>query len=135
MAPCACRHHAGLLTEGRNCLTPATFGNCATPRARAWRLGWDALPETDPSIVYAWDLHATIESRMAALDAQLPAVRYISSAWMFDRICDAASGTCGPNAPGTDTVIYYGDHHLSTAGSMYLAPFLNCELASFGLVA
>ena len=33
-----------LLLDGRECIHPDDFANCATPRARAWRLGWPVHP-------------------------------------------------------------------------------------------
>ena len=117
------------------CLTPDTFARCATPRTRAWYLGWTIQASDHPTVVYARNLRDTFEQRLTGLDTESAAVRYISSEWMFDRICDPISGLCGPNAPGTNTVIYYDDHHLSTAGAVFLAPFINCQLAQFGLLS
>ena len=127
------RAHAGgnQRVDGTGCLEPATFHKCATPRESAWRLSWDSFDPSHPSVLYAWSLRATIEARMYQLAAS-PGVKYIPSSWMFDHLCDA--NVCGPTIPGTNTVMFYGDHHLSTAGAMYLAPFFNCEFASMRLL-
>jgi len=125
-----------LLANGRDCVQPASYAACATPRTQALRLGWSVHPANHPSNLYSWSLHAAIEQRMQSFTAQRPSTaRYVTSAWMFDRLCDAATGMCGPTAPGTTTVVYVDDHHLSTSGSMYLAPFFNCKLRELGLIA
>jgi len=125
-----------LLANGRDCVQPASYAACATPRTQAFRLGWSVHPANHPSNLYSWSLHAAIEQRMQSFTAQRPSTaRYVTSAWMFDRLCDAATGMCGPTAPGTTTVVYVDDHHLSTSGSMYLAPFFNCKLRELGLIA
>ena len=51
----------------------------------------------------------------------------------FDLFC--AGGVCGAQIPGTDVlgVVDYG--HLTTAGSLYVAPFLTCFLESRNLSA
>ena len=51
----------------------------------------------------------------------------------FDLFCDA--GTCGAYAPGTDVLAVVDYGHLSTAGSLYVAPFLSCFLEAEGLVS
>ena len=106
----------------------------ATPRERAYRLGWVVQPANHSSVQYAWSMHNATESLMTQLDEQAANVRYIPSSWFFDRLCDPVSGLCGPTAPGTNTVIYFDSHHFSLAGSMYLAPFLSCKMQALGLL-
>ena len=53
--------------------------------------------------------------------------------WFYDRLCTASS--CGVNVPGTSTAAYLDQNHLSTAGSLYLAPFMNCFLSDQGLLS
>ena len=57
---------------------------------------------------------------------------YLPPSWLYDKLCSAT--TCGAVVPGTNTVSYYDQNHLSTAGSLFLAPFLNCYLRQMGLV-
>lgn len=123
-----------ILRDGRECTHPTDFGDCATPRERAWRLGWPVHPADHPTVTYAWSLHATLEARFEAFAQQTPNALYITSQWMFDQLCDPHTGLCGPTVPGTETVAYFDSHHLSTAGSMYLAPLLNCKLRDLGLL-
>lgn len=124
-----------LLEEGRNCLHTDTRAQCATNRTRAFRYGWNVQPVTHPSVVYAWQLYAQTEQLMSQFADQYVHVEYIPSSWFFNHLCDPTTGICGPTAPGTDTVIYFDTHHLTTAGSMYLAPFLNCKLRELGVLS
>ena len=71
----------------------------------------------------------------AALAAQHPAtIHYLPSDWVWSKLCDAATDTCGPAVPGTRTVAWLDRGHISTAGAVYLAPFFNCWLAERGLL-
>jgi peptidoglycan/LPS O-acetylase OafA/YrhL len=45
-----------------------------------------------------------------------------------------ADGACDAHVPGTDVLALVDYGHLTTAGSLYLAPFLACALESLGLV-
>ena len=78
-------------------------------------------------------LHQAVDAMHAQVAAEYPSsVKYLPVSWFYDKLCTAT--TCGATVPGTDTVAYLDTNHLSTAGSLYLAPFLNCYLASEGLL-
>lgn len=48
--------------------------------------------------------------------------------------CDVAQHSCGAQIPGTDTLAYYDDQHLSSAGALYLWPYLCSFLSDSGLL-
>ena len=52
---------------------------------------------------------------------------------LFEPFCVGA--ICYGVVPGTTTVAYYDDDHVNTAGSIYLAPFINCFFRSAGLIS
>ena len=73
-------------------------------------------------------LHAVNETTLLdALPASLP------PSWMYDKLC--TDTTCGAEVPGTHTIAFVDQNHLSTAGSLYLGPFLNCFLHDSGLLS
>ena len=63
---------------------------------------------------------------MAAAEAAWAGLGDVAFFRAFDLFC--ADGVCGAQIPGTDVlgVVDYG--HLTTAGSLYVAPFLSCFL-------
>ena len=107
-----------LTHQGRTCLYPNTFASCRTPRSSA--------------VVYTQALHVATDAAYAALASEVSNVKYIPSAWVYDRLC--TSTECGPELPGTTAVGWLDDWHLSTAGSLYLAPFLHCWLTDNGVI-
>ena len=46
-----------------------------------------------------------------------------------------SNSVCDAYIPGTDILGLVDYGHLTTAGSLYLAPFLSCALEGLGLVA
>jgi len=116
--------------RGRRCVTPETFGDCVTPRSQA---AWYTLEKANPQ-ENGWQLHEEIDQMLASLAAEHSAVEYLDSAWVWDKMCDAQTDTCGPAVPGTTTVAWLDMQHLSTAGALYLGPFLNCWLHEKGLL-
>ena len=46
-----------------------------------------------------------------------------------------SNGLCDSFIPGTDVLALVDYGHLTTAGSLYLAPFVSCALEGLGLVA
>lgn len=99
--------------EGRLCRTPTTADDCVTPIQTA--------------TFYHLELHQATDAAYAAFAREKSdSVVYLDAAWMYARLCDISIGQCGPHVPGTATVAYYDAHHLSTAGSLYLAPFFHC---------
>ena len=53
-------------------------------------------------------------------------------AGLTDLFC--AGDICSPRIPGTNTMGYADGSHLSTAGALYLAPFIECFMRSRGLI-
>ena len=70
---------------------------------------------------------------MAAAEAAWAGLGDVAFFRAFDLFC--AGGVCGAQIPGTDVlgVVDYG--HLTTAGSLYVAPFLTCFLEARNLSA
>ena len=100
-------------------------------RACARRYNW---PE-DHRRVDAISLHQAADAMHAALAAESTSTHYIDATWMHDKLCDA-NGKCGPTVPGsTSTYAWLDTNHLSTAGSLYLAPFFNCFLQAAGMLS
>ena len=93
----------------------------AAPRASTCR-----LPKRQ-ALQHSWERHVALESLLASLATN--STHYFHA---FDLFCDKAY--CSALVPGTLTVAYQDRQHLSTAGALYLAPFLNCWLAEKGLV-
>ena len=92
-------------------------------------------------MVYGAALHNATDAaysrfarEQAANGVLYPVVLYLSSAWVFDKLCDAASGMCGPTVPGAEAFAWRDEWHLSTAGSMHLAPFFHCFLSEHGVI-
>ncbi len=52
---------------------------------------------------------------------------------LFESFCIA--GVCDLRVPGTETIAYYDDNHLNTAGSLYLGPFIACAFEQAGLLS
>ena len=52
---------------------------------------------------------------------------------LFESFCIA--GVCDLRVPGTETIAYFDDNHLNTAGSLYLGPFLACAFEQAGLLS
>ena len=50
----------------------------------------------------------------------------------FDLFCDG--DTCSAAIPGTRTIGYRDGNHLSSEGSLYIAPFLACAFQGWGLL-
>ena len=111
---------------GRRCIFADSFDECIMPRSTA---AWYQLntPRED-----GLELHVAVNEMLASLAAEHSAVEHIDSAWVWDKMCDAQ--TCGPAVPGTRTVAWLDLQHLSTAGALYLGPFLNCWLHEKGLL-
>ena len=79
--------------------------------------------------------HEEVDVTYASIAADFPTtVRYLTSEWVWSKLCDAQTDTCGPAVPGTRTVAWLDRGHLSTAGALYLAPFFNCWLDEQGLL-
>ena len=52
---------------------------------------------------------------------------------LFESFCTA--GVCDFRVPGTETIGYYDDDHLNTAGSLYVGPFIACAFEQAGLLS
>jgi hypothetical protein len=52
---------------------------------------------------------------------------------IFESFCIA--GVCDLRVPGTETIAYFDDNHLNTAGSLYVGPFLACAFEQAGLLS
>ena len=52
---------------------------------------------------------------------------------LYESFCTA--GECDLRVPGTETIAYFDDNHLNTAGSLYLGPFLACAFEQAGLLS
>ena len=52
---------------------------------------------------------------------------------LFESFCIA--GVCDLRVPGTETIAYFDDDHLNTAGSLYVGPFLACAFEQAGLLS
>lgn len=52
---------------------------------------------------------------------------------LFESFCTA--GVCDFRVPGTETIAYYDDDHLNTAGSLYVGPFIACAFEQAGLLS
>lgn len=118
-----------LQERGQNCLTPGTLGNCATNRSVAIWYHWPVHRRLSNAL----ELHQSIDAMHARIAADFgSSVVYLPTSWMFDRLCTAT--TCGANVPGTNTLAFIDQNHLSTAGSLYLGPHLNCYLHDQGLI-
>jgi len=90
-------------------------------------------PPGDYNITHARQLHAGMDAMHAELAATHDAVEYIPSEWMYDKLC--TESTCGALVPGSNRTFIYSDrHHMTTAGSLYLGPFINCWLWDHGLL-
>ncbi len=89
------------------------------------------------AVWYDWTLHLQTDAAYTSLvgESAMSNVHYVSSTWTYARLCDANTNTCGASVPGVpQTIAWYDRHHLSTAGSLYLAPFLHCFLTDRGLL-
>jgi hypothetical protein len=52
---------------------------------------------------------------------------------LFESFCTA--GVCDLRVPGTETIAYFDDDHLNTAGSLYVGPFIACAFEQAGLLS
>ena len=118
-----------LKDRGENCLTSQTVANCDTPRGESVWYYWPAN-RREPNAVA---LHQAVDAMHTQVAAEYPStVTYLPVSWFYDKLCTATS--CGAVVPGTSTLAYLDANHLSTAGSLYLAPFMNCYLSDQGLL-
>jgi hypothetical protein len=115
--------------RGENCLTPATVANCETNRSEAVWYNWPLHRRR----ANAMALHLAVDAMHARIAAEYSSVvSYLPPSWMFDRLC--TSTTCSATIPGTSTISYHDQNHLSTAGSLYLGPHLNCFMHDNNLI-
>ena len=92
-----------------------------------------AEPPGHYDIGVARQLHAAMDAMHAELAATHDAVVYIPSEWMYDKLC--TESMCGALVPGSSGAFIYSDrHHMTTAGSLYLGPFISCWLQEHGLL-
>ena len=86
-----------------------------------------------PSCVVTRRCPSAVDAMHAQIAAEFPGtVIYMPPSWMFDKLC--TSTTCGAHVPGTSTMAYVDQNHLSTAGALYLGSFLNCYLRQHNLL-
>ena len=52
---------------------------------------------------------------------------------LYESFCTA--GECDLRVPGTETIAYFDNHHLNTAGSLYVGPFIACAFEQAGLLS
>ena len=52
---------------------------------------------------------------------------------LFESFCIA--GVCDLRVPGTETIGFFDDDHLNTAGSLYVGPFIACAFEQAGLLS
>lgn len=110
---------------------------------RAWLIfgmslaAFDCRTNRQGAIFYDWPLHIATDIAYQSLATELgeDSLLYIDQASTYGWLCDPSTDACGPYVPGTSTVGWYDEGHLSTAGSLYLAPFVNCYLEGRGLLA
>jgi hypothetical protein len=94
---------------------------CVGPRARACQFEW---PGSDQ------DLHKDdgAYNRLAADDSTF----YMP---VYQNFCDtSAQQVCNAQVPGTTTLAFFDEQHLTTAGAVYLWPFLCSFFADAGLL-
>lgn len=102
-----------LRQQGRRCKTPQTVADCVTELSYE---GQDTI-------------HEAVMSQFRALASSS------SSTFVFDLrplLCEGQR--CGATVPGTGDISYMDEHHISTAGALYLAPFINCFMESHWLL-
>ena len=83
------------------------------------------------STLWGWAWHEHIEATWSALATERANVHFFSPFLLF---CNE-SHACDGSVPGTGMPAYRDTDHLSTYGSLYLAPFLNCFLRSVGILS
>ena len=122
---------------------PGQEGDCPLPDVNDAHMYGKCTTAVADAIHYTRALHAQVDGAFAALAAEVQqgggAMTYIDAAWMYGKLCDLSSPqhqnhVCGPNVPGTPTIAYVDDEHLSTAGSLYLGPFFACFFEDHGLL-
>ena len=122
--------------RGKHCVQPEMLANCATNSSESvWyyctarRAARGTCTKTD-----ARSLHFALDAMYAQLASDFGGtVTYLPPSWMYDKLCTET--TCGAEVPGTHTIAFVDQNHLSTAGSLYLGPFLNCFLHDSGLLS
>ena len=102
-----------LRQQGRMCKTPQTVDDCMTPI----------------------DFNGQDVIHQAVMNSFISLANSGSSTFVFDLrplLCEGQA--CGATVPGTEDVAFMDFHHLSTAGALYLAPFIGCFMESHGLL-
>ena len=82
------------------------------------------------SVFYGWAIHEYMGEMLRKVSEELENVYYIDDT--FDKMCP--SEPCMPFVPNTLMPAYTDDHHLSTQGALYLAPFVACFFEEHGLL-
>jgi len=102
-----------LQQSGRSCMYPSTVDMCTTHLAFMGQI----------------HVHDAVQRAYTELAASLPDVYYFD---LRPLLCDGV--WCGAVVPGTEDIAFLDTHHISSAGALYLAPFINCFLESQGLL-
>ena len=113
---------------------------CDTPRATSFCNGQGCCGVSEAAKKWSWvpesvcedqvtQMLQPFEARMAAFADESADSHFFS---YFDLFCDG--DTCSAAIPGTRTVGYRDGNHLSSAGSLYVAPFLACAFQGWGLL-
>ena len=109
---------------GRNCKTYETRDRCVTPRAEAAGGGrGGAQGRVHEHVLAAFRQFASDGPPNSTLVYDL-----------FPLLCGQRAAVCDAQVPGTNELAYADTHHLSTAGALYLAPFLSCFMGSHGMI-
>jgi len=113
---------------------------CDTPRATAFCNGQGCCGVSEAAKTESWvpesicedqvsQMLQPFEARMAAFADESADSHFFS---YFDLFCDG--DTCSAAIPGTRTIGYRDGNHLSSEGSLYIAPFLACAFQGWGLL-
>ena len=120
--------------------TALCSSECDTPRATAFCNGQGCCGVSEAAKKESWvpegicedqvtQMLEPFEARMAAFADESADSHFFS---YFDLFCDG--DTCSAAIPGTRTIGYRDGNHLSSEGSLYIAPFLACAFQGWGLL-